>query len=339
MVPALLASLAGLFSAWPDQAAWGRYAGRWGWAEAVGLLLLGLWMLKKRRSDAEAAGRAGAVEHLALNWYALIHGGSWLYSLAAHAVARHEGWTPAAAMLLPTLLCMGLLGRVEPPRWPLLDEHWLTLYRRGVLRPWALLLVLWVIVVNLFCDARMAPLSYLPLLNPLDLGHGLALLYALKLGRSTGASAPRWLLPGLIFWWLNSLLVRSLHHWGGSPLWTDGALSSGLVLTGLTLLWTLTALVLMSWATRRRGAGPGAAGLDDWRCAAGRGGGQALRGRPGQPLRPDAHPVLHGRGALDAGDRLCRATAAGRAGADAMRSAALALIALLLAGPGLAFRA
>ena len=160
-------------------------------------------------------------------------------------------------MLLPTLLCMGLLGRVEPPRWPLLDERWLSIYRRGVLRPWALLLVLWVIVVNLFSDARMAPLSYLPLLNPLDLGHGLALLYALKLGRSTGAAAPRWLLPALIFWWLNSLLVRSLHHWGGSPLWTDGALSSGLVLTGLTLLWTLTALVLMSWATRR--AAPGRA--------------------------------------------------------------------------------
>lgn len=251
MLPAVLASVAGLASAWPYQAGWTRYASRWGWAEAVILLLLGLWMLKKRRSERESEGVAAGVEHLMLSWFAILHSGSWLYSLAAHAVARHEGWTPAAAILLPTLLCMGLLSRIEPPRWPMLNELWAGRYRRAVLRPWAALLVLWVLVVNLFCDARMAPLSYLPLLNPLDLGHGLALLYALKLGRSTGAAAPRWLLPALIFWWLNSLLVRSLHHWGGSPLWTDGALSSGLVLTGLTVLWTLTALVLMSWATRR----------------------------------------------------------------------------------------
>ncbi|MDI4635725.1 DUF2339 domain-containing protein [Pelomonas sp. V22] len=251
MLPALLASLTGWLVGWSFDSGWHRYAASWGWAEAVGLLLLGGWMLRKRRSAEDSAGPAAGAEQIALAWFAVIHGGSWLYSLAAHAVARHEGWTPAAAILLPTLLCLALLARIDPPRWPLLDERWLTLYRRALLRPWAALLVLWVLGVNLVCDARMAPLSYLPLLNPLDLGHGLALLYALKLGRETGNAAPRWLLPGLVFWWLNSLLVRSLHHWGGAPLWLDGALSSGLVLTGLTVLWTLTALVLMSWATRR----------------------------------------------------------------------------------------
>lgn len=251
MAPALLASVAGVAGSGFLQSSWHHYAARWGWAEAAGLLLLGGWMLRKRRSAEEAVGPAAGAEQIALAWFAVIHGGSWLYSLAAHAVARHEGWTPAAAILLPTLLCLALLARIDPPRWPLLDEGWLRLYRRALLRPWAALLALWVLGVNLVCDARMAPLSYLPLLNPLDLGHGLALLYALKLGRETGAAAPRWLLPGLCFWWLNSLLVRSLHHWGGAPLWLDGALSSGLVLTGLTVLWTLTALALMSWATRR----------------------------------------------------------------------------------------
>lgn len=251
MVPALLASLAGLAGSLFFQAGWHRYAARWGWAEAAGVLLLGSWMLIKRRDVGEQRGTPAGIEQVALAWYALVQGGCWLYSLTAHAVARHEGWTPAAAILLPTLLCMGLIGRIDPARWPMLNERWVLLYRRAVLRPWAGVLVLWVLGVSLFSDARMAPLSYLPLLNPVDLGHGLALLYALRLSRETGPAAPRWLLPGLIFWWLNSLLVRSLHHWGGSPLWLDGALASGLVLTGLTVLWTLTALVLMSWATRR----------------------------------------------------------------------------------------
>jgi uncharacterized membrane protein len=47
------------------------------------------------------------------------------------------------------------------------------------------------------------------------------------------------------------LLVRSLHHGLGTPMWLDGALGSAAVQTGLSLLWTLAALAAMLWATRR----------------------------------------------------------------------------------------
>jgi uncharacterized membrane protein len=53
------------------------------------------------------------------------------------------------------------------------------------------------------------------------------------------------------FVWLNALLVRTLHHWAGTPVWTAGALDSGLVQTGLTILWTCLALLTMLFATRR----------------------------------------------------------------------------------------
>jgi uncharacterized membrane protein len=55
----------------------------------------------------------------------------------------------------------------------------------------------------------------------------------------------------LAFWWLNSLLVRTLHHWAGTALWPGGALQSALVQTSLTILWTLTACTAMWLATRR----------------------------------------------------------------------------------------
>jgi uncharacterized membrane protein len=56
------------------------------------------------------------------------------------------------------------------------------------------------------------------------------------------------------FAWLNALLVRTLHHWAGTPMWIDGALGNSLVQTGLTMLWTSLALLTMLFATRRAGA-------------------------------------------------------------------------------------
>jgi uncharacterized membrane protein len=126
--------------------------------------------------------------------------------------------------------------------------------------PWLVLMALWSVGVNAGSDGAMAPLPYLPLLNPIDLGHALMLLYALRLRRAWRAqrlqlaASPRGLLvlaALLAFWWLDSLLVRTLHHWAGTPLWFEGALDSGLVQTTLTIAWTLCALAAMFLATRR----------------------------------------------------------------------------------------
>ena len=57
----------------------------------------------------------------------------------------------------------------------------------------------------------------------------------------------------IAFWWLSSILVRSLHAFIGTPLWDGaqgGAWSSEQVQTGLTILWTLLALVATIVASR-----------------------------------------------------------------------------------------
>jgi len=222
-------------------------AGAW---VALALLALGLWLL--RRTDHAAPG-THALEPGALAWFTMGHTGVFAYVLGAHLVARHLGWTPAAAIAGPTAVALWLMarGRAQPARWPM-HRHGSAL-AAGVLQPWLAGLMLWVLVVNATSDASMAPLPYLPLLNPVDLGHGLVLLYALALSRLAPLPMPLSAMAGgvLAFWWLNSMLVRTLHHWVDTPTWGRGALASEVVQTGLSILWTLTACTAMWAATRR----------------------------------------------------------------------------------------
>ena len=233
MLVALMASaLAALDTSWT------RYTHGFGILEALLLIALARWRLRQDPpSDAPALL---AANRLLPAWYAMLQGGLFLYTAGAHFVARHEGWTPAAAILLPTLLALAIRAR---------SPHVETVYRRGLLLPWLIALMAWVLAVNSFCDASMAPLPYLPLLNPLDLAHGLVLIYALRLVPLPGPLKPAAGL--LVFWWLNSLLVRTLHQWAGTPMWSDHALRAAPVQTGLSVLWTLSALVTMGYATRR----------------------------------------------------------------------------------------
>jgi len=248
----LLASVSGVLEHFGSMhALWVRYASGLGALETALLIAFGLWMLK-REDEGPSVARGGL--HLALAWYVMLHAGLFLYVAGAHHVARHLGWTPAAAIALPTLIAIALIGRAATQRWPVGDLH--GTYVRALFRPWLAALALWVVIVNLYSDGSMAPLPYLPLLNPLDLGHALVLLYAWRLAQLAPWSASARPLAAAIaaalsFWWLNALLIRSLHHWAGTPMWLDGALHFALVQTALTLLWTLSALITMLYATRR----------------------------------------------------------------------------------------
>ncbi len=99
----------------------------------------------------------------------------------------------------------------------------------------------------------------MPLLNPLDLGIGVALLAAWRWASSSAAlpwlaRQPRLALQLIAiagFVWLNAILIRGFHHYGGVPFrwraWSD----SLAVQSGISLLWSATALVLMWLAARR----------------------------------------------------------------------------------------
>jgi uncharacterized membrane protein len=101
-----------------------------------------------------------------------------------------------------------------------------------------------------------------PLLNPLDLGIGVALLAAALWARSMPlpVAVSAGALGGAGFFWLNAMLLRAFHHWEGVPLHVAAWSDSLPVQTGLTLLWTSTALALMWFAARRALRAPWVAG-------------------------------------------------------------------------------
>jgi uncharacterized membrane protein len=111
-------------------------------------------------------------------------------------------------------------------------------------------------------------LPHLPLLNPLDLGVGVALLAAWQWLRCDAARralgerpalAPT-LLAAAGFVWLNAMLIRAFHHYGDVPYRLHAWLDSLAVQTGIALLWTAIALAVMWWSARRAQRVPWLAG-------------------------------------------------------------------------------
>ncbi|WP_372860430.1 DUF2339 domain-containing protein [Psychrobacter sp.] len=132
----------------------------------------------------------------------------------------------------------------------------------------------WVIITNWSYDGVIWGLSYFPLLNLYDITSLLTLLVGFSLYYMSqhrrdeslieSSKAPQTkriftadyllVMLGLIsFWLISSMLVRTLHAFIGTPLWNDyqgGAWQSEQVQTGLTILWTLLALVATIVASR-----------------------------------------------------------------------------------------
>lgn len=147
-------------------------------------------------------------------------------------------------------------------RWPIgkrLGCHLWTGLAPIVLADW-----IWAVAVSFASPGDPWPLPFLPLVNPLDVSIGfafLALFTWLFKVKSPELAAPAWfletiplvrLLAGLsIFGWLNSALLRSLHYWAGVPLYGDAMMRSVLVQASLSIFWSLTALCLMVYSTRK----------------------------------------------------------------------------------------
>ena len=67
-----------------------------------------------------------------------------------------------------------------------------------------------------------------------------------------GGAKPVRIVAGLtLFVWLNAILLRTLHHWGGIPFNFDSMWDSLVVQAALSIFWTVLAFALMLIARRR----------------------------------------------------------------------------------------
>ncbi|MGX9733965.1 DUF2339 domain-containing protein [Janthinobacterium aestuarii] len=183
--------------------------------------------------------------------------GAWL---AQHEDSVSPAWArylPAWAMML---VLAWLIRRCRAGAWPvtpIAEWYQRTLIPLGTL--WSLLLIAaW----NIFDDGTMAPLPYLPLLNPLDLSTGFAVLLAIASYRLLPAQqlplSALWQarLPAVaaccVYVWFNLMLLRTVSHYVGVPYTFDAMLASQFVQAMLSLVWSVTALLLMRHAARHQ---------------------------------------------------------------------------------------
>ena len=235
---------------WPGHPA--AFGGWWAWPIALGVGYSGLY----RQQSAAPSSRQDALHVLGL-WLAtgLV---TWE---AAWQVRQVTGgaWSLAAMGALPAGVLLALPWLAKRGRWPI------GTYLRAYLSPGATglaaFLGVWAILSNIGSNGDADPLIYVPLLSPLDAAEGLALVATLGwlLGLPSFALASwsdserRTLLlvvGAATFCWLNTMLLRTVHHHAQVPYEWTAMMESTLTQACLSLFWTALALGAMLWSTR-----------------------------------------------------------------------------------------
>ncbi|ELX12205.1 putative membrane protein [Janthinobacterium sp. HH01] len=256
------------------------------WLAYAALWLAGEWLMRAWSANDWPLG--GIQLHLL---HCVRTGGLWLmiWPVAAIWITRwlhgagsaeaqllaDAGWETSAswARFIPAWLMMAAVGwlmqRARAGGWPVAPlADW---YRRRLIPlacGWALTLVA---VWNLTQNGAMAPLPYVPLLNPLDLTTCFAMLMAYGCHRMLSGSAAdgtartfllanwpaHWIAPMpllaalLAYGWLNLALLRTVSNYMNVPYEFDAMFASQFVQAMLSLVWSITALLMMRFAARR----------------------------------------------------------------------------------------
>jgi uncharacterized membrane protein len=191
--------------------------------------------------------------------------GFWLFLLLASRQMQQwaSGWgEPGSAwqalgwVLVPAAALVLISRPRLQRRWPLSEFR--DVYVAVACAPVALYLLAWV-WVSMQGSGVAAPLPYVPLLNPLEMGQGLVLL-ALALWRGALPSSVRALLPrelvlgGLgatAFALYTSIVLRTCHHWAGVDWNTSALYASTLTQASLSVAWAAVGVALMLLGHRR----------------------------------------------------------------------------------------
>ena len=120
----------------------------------------------------------------------------------------------------------------------------------------------WNLGMNFTSTGDAVPLPFMPLLNPLDIVEGIITVIVLLWVRQVRREEPDMIQPhiplllalffGALFFWLNAVIVRTVHHWGGVAFSFDTMFDSFLCQTAISLTWGITAFCVMTLSTRKR---------------------------------------------------------------------------------------
>ncbi len=120
-------------------------------------------------------------------------------------------------------------------------------------------LLWWTLAFNFFTFLEPTPLPYIPIVNPLDIVLGLALMIMYQWYKRFGLTLYPFLTPllmlkcisGLGFIWVNVILFKIIHVAKDVPYQAYSLFNSDIVQTSVAIFWTLIGLVLMVCASKK----------------------------------------------------------------------------------------
>jgi len=185
---------------------------------------------------------------------------TWVTAWLSKEWIAGRTWHDIMYELTPALFMLFLLTRARGLRWPVAAHYeW---YAGTAAVPILLGLGVIAIAMGVFHEGNPWPITYIPIVNPVDLVVGL-ILYLLILWRHRSKqTAPQLLmllnspiysyaLAAGAFLWLNGIIARSVHHWFGVPHHFYALAHSAIFQASISVAWTLTAMLVMFMASRR----------------------------------------------------------------------------------------
>ena len=209
----------------------------------------GAYALRSLASPVVARGVSLA--HIAWLVTLVVVAGIDLHSRTVAAGLAHTAWS-AVSWIVPLFLAYLLAWRAPAiGAFPLADE-----WPRYSLRwfvPASMALVAWWLL-SLLHDGDVAPLPYLPLVNPLELAQLAVLALLFSRWRAMSDDANRRLLgqAGLAagFVMLSIGTLRGVHHLANLP-WDPSLLGSSTAQTSLTVAWSVVGVLALVAGSRR----------------------------------------------------------------------------------------
>ena len=227
-----------------------------GWVLAF---VLNYWIILRHENDTSSAViRAFHMCSLWLLAFILSREAAWAITYVVHGQGT---WPLIAWALVPGLLLGGLSVFGQKLRWPVVAH--LDTYLGVAALPLAGFLWLWSLFTNLTSDGNPYPLSYLPILNPLDLAQIFVFIvlasWLLKVRQlemplfaEFSPQARYAVIAATLFVWLNAALLRTLHYWADVPFNMHSMMNSVLVQASISIFWSVLAMALMRFAAHKQ---------------------------------------------------------------------------------------
>lgn len=230
-----------------------QHGGWWAWPLA---LLWHLWVL--RRWPAHWPGhQIEPFLHAAGLWFFTALAGWELHSqLALLSGDQASTWALLGGVAVVAGVLFGLAHPGLRQRWPLSAQP--QAYAFAAL-PLAVFSGVCIWAVNVSSDGSAAPLPYLPLLNPLELGMGVVVLALLMWQRGLplgslwrpAAQAKALIAGSTGLALLTGMVLRVCHHWADVPWQWAQIWASTLAQASVSMVWALSGVVAMLLANRR----------------------------------------------------------------------------------------